>query len=190
VLGVPEILQPLRLILRHDFLNFRFMMSVRSLIYIVLFLTAGILSCKDNSMRKEEVFHAASSETQSIGGVSFELYNDSSYTILHSGGLGFTSYKGSYSIAGDTITLHNFEKQGPFKRNRLIVIRYDEQDSTYWMWKYNNSFGAATWEVYKSGDYHMGAGDVYQLDENNLSLRDEYHFTIALDKLKSGQSQK
>jgi hypothetical protein len=58
------------------------------------------------------------------------------------------------------------------------------------MWKYNSSFGAATWEVSKRRDYHMGDGDVYQLNENDRPLRDEYHFTIALDKLKSGQSQK
>jgi hypothetical protein len=165
-------------------------MSVRLLSFVVLFVAAGILSCRNNSKRKEKIFHAASSETQSIGGLSFELYNDSTYTIIHSGGLGFTSHKGSCTIAGDTITLHNFEKQGPFKRNRLIVLRYAEQDSTYWMWKYNNSFGAATWKVAKGRDYHMGEGDIYQLDENNGPLRDEYHFTIALDKLKPSQSQK
>jgi hypothetical protein len=36
----------------------------------------------------------------------------------------------------------------------------------------------------------MGEGDVYQLDENNKPLREAYHFTILLDKLKLSQSQK
>jgi hypothetical protein len=164
--------------------------------YVILFLTLGIFSCKDKAKREEKVFHAAPMDAQSIGGLSFALYNDSSYTILNSGGIGFSSHKGSYTMAGDTITLHNFVKQGLFKRHRLIVIRYDEQDSTYWMWKYSDLFGKprslgrTLWQDLKAGDYHMGEGDVYQLDENNRPIRDGYYFNIALDKLKTGKSEK
>ena len=151
-----------------------------------------MLSCKEKSKpltEDDKVFHGATPYDGSIDGLNIELYNDNTYTIMHSGGLGANFHKGSYTLSGDTITLHDFKKLGPLERSRLLVFRYEEQDSTYWIWKYSNSIGAATWDIFKAGDYHMGKEDVYQLNEHNIPLRNSYHFAIALDKLRPTQSK-
>jgi hypothetical protein len=141
----------------------------------------------------EKIFHGAP-ESMGIGGLSFGLYKDHRYLIRNSGGLGAFEYSGLYTINGDTIVFNNLSKDVPVESNRLVIFRYEQQDSTYWEWKYSRIYnerksdpklGKWLWEQFKSGDSVLGQGDVYQLDKNNLPIKTAFHFLIRLDSLRN-----
>jgi len=88
--------------------------------------------------------------------------------------------------AKDTLTLLDLTKEIPLKSHRLLVIRYDEQDSTYWKWKYTEVTGISKWQDPRFRDSAMGGtGDVYQLNDKNELMKDELHFIIRLDTVKN-----
>ena len=105
--------------------------------------------------------------------------------ICNSGGIGESCYTGEYLLNGDTITLKNLDKEIPLKSNRLLILRYNKQDSTFWKFKYDNPL--LTWQEWKRRDSIMdNSGDVYELDMNNKIIKDKNnsHFVIRLDSLK------
>jgi hypothetical protein len=157
-------------------------------ISLIILWTVALFSCEKPLKEEDKVFHGGP-ESQGIGGLSFALYKDGRYQIINSGGIGWHEYDGSYTLSGDTITLNNLDKKSSVKHNRLLVYRYDEQDSTYWEWKYSHisksysdkTLGSWSWESFKWKDLIHGQGDVYQLDTKDKPLKAEYHFIIQLD---------
>ncbi len=156
----------------------------------IFFLTAVLCnfsSCTEfqKPFREEDkLFHAAP-QGNGIGSLSFALYNDHRYQIMNSGGIGADYYSGNYVTKNDTIILENLSKESSLKSNRLLIFKYDKQDSSFWDWKYPAKKEISNWRDFKWHDSIMGEGDVYQLDENNKPLKDEYHFIIRLDSLKN-----
>ena len=155
----------------------------------------GISSCTTSPPfnEKDKIFHGAP-ESMGIGGLSFGLYKDHRYLIINSGGIAAFKYSGLYTLKGDTIVFNNLSKDVPIESNRLLILRYDQQDSTYWEWKYSRIYkerisdptlGKWSWEQFKWGDSVLGQGDVYQLDSNNLPINTAYHFLIRLDSLQN-----
>lgn len=144
-------------------------------------------SCSHSDKHREEgkIFHAGPS-SGGIGALYFGLYNDNKYQICNSGGLGQDCYSGNFILNKDTLTLIKLTKEVPLKSNKLILIRYAEQDSSFWKWKYAKSIGVSTWLDFKWRDSAMGgSGDVYQLNERNERMKDELQFVIRLDSLKN-----
>lgn len=134
---------------------------------------------------KGEVFHAGPS-SGGIGGLYFVLNNDHKYQICISGGIGQDCYSGAFSLSRDTLILNKLRQEIPLKSNRLIIVRFAEQDSAFWKWKYEESIGGSTWQDFRSSDLAVGGlGDVYQLNDKNELLRDDLHFTIRLDRLRN-----
>jgi hypothetical protein len=137
---------------------------------------------KKEFKEENKILHAGPS-SGGIGSLSFELYNDSTYRISNSGGIGEDVYTGTYSIKNDVITFNNLDTTSSLKHNRLLIFRYSEQDSLYWKNKYPNSF--SKWQDFKSRDSAMGGyGDIYQIDDNNQITANETHFIIRSDSLK------
>ena len=150
-------------------------------------------SCARPFEEKNKIFHGAPS-SNGISGLSFALYNDHRYQVMSSGCLFAFTKSGTYDLVGDTIILNGIDKHENFKSKRLLIFRYDQQDSTYWEWKYsriyksfkaNRKLGRWLWEDHKSGDAAIGEGDVYQINENGEPIENAYHFIIMLDSLKN-----
>lgn len=134
-------------------------------------------------MEEEKIFHGAPS-IQGVGGLSFGLYRDKRYQIISSGGIGVSYYSGSFTMTGDTIILRDLDKKSGFVSNRLLIVRYKEQDSTFWKWKYPNLKGLWELQNAKYFDSTWASGDVYQLSTDNIPIKDQYYFYIRLDSLK------
>lgn len=152
------------------------------LIYSILFT-----SCSNSDKHREEgkIFHAGPS-ANGIGSLYFALYDDDTYQICNSGGVGQDCYTGNFNLSKDTLTLFELNKEVPVKSNRLIIKRYFEQDSTFWKWKYAKSIGTSTWVDFKWRDSALGGtGNVYQLNDKSELMKDEAHFIIRLDSLKN-----
>lgn len=134
---------------------------------------------------KDKIFHAAPG-TQGIGNLSFALYNDSRYQVMNSGGIGASYYEGKYSVSGDTIILKDLNKESSFKSNRLLIIRYRDQNDSFWRWKHPD-IKDNKWQLQVAKtpqDSGWASGEVYQIDEKNQLMRDADFFYIRLDSLK------
>jgi hypothetical protein len=165
----------------------------------LIYAMIGFSSCNKSFKEGDKIFHGAP-DRSGIGGLSFGLYKDKRYMIMNSGGIAWFEYSGRYDINGDTIVLHNLDKElnkefgkGVFESNRLVIYRYNEQDSTFWEWKYSDLYKSFTadrklgtwlWEDYKRSNEALGEGDVYQVDLNGKPIKSAYHFIIRLDSLK------
>jgi hypothetical protein len=171
------------------------MNSTRSYIFfIIISLIINACSTFSASRREEgKIFHAAPM-SGGIGALSFGLYNDSNYEICNSGGLGQFCYSGEFKLNRDTLTLIDLHKDVPLKSNKFLILRYAEQDSTYWEWKYSRQYtsfsadrklGKWIWQQFKGSDLALGEGDIYQLDNNGIPIKDEYHFIIRFDSLRN-----
>ena len=162
----------------------------------VLIISLIISSCStftDSHREEGKIFHAAPM-SGGIGALYFGLYNNNKYQICNSGGLGQFCYSGEFKLSRDTLTLLALNKEIPLKSNKLLILRYTEQDSTYWEWKYSKQYkdfssdrklGRWIWRDFQGGDLALGEGDVYQLDTNGIRIRSEYHFIIRFDSLKN-----
>lgn len=135
-----------------------------------------ISSCSSSSDKHREegkIFHAAPM-SGGIGSLYFGLYDDQTYQICNSGGLGQNCYSAKFNLQNDTLTLLGLNKDIPLNSNRLLIIKYNEQDSN-------------SWQDLKRQDTANSLGDVYQLDSKNKLLDGKYeeHFVIRLDNLKN-----
>jgi hypothetical protein len=155
----------------------------------------GVSACETSFDEKDQIFHG-SLASHGIGKLSFSLYKDQRYLIINSGGIGSSEYIGSYALYGDTILLYNLNKEVPLESNKLVIYRYEQQDSSYWEWKYSRLYKSFTsdktlgkwdWTQYKSGDKALGEGDVYQIDANGIPIKEPVHFIIRLDSLRNYQ---
>lgn len=169
------------------------MNGIQFLKYCLIVILGGLSSCEPSFNDDDKIFHAAP-ESMGIGGLSFGLYKDHTYLIRNSGGIASFEYSGSYDLNGDTIIFHKLSKQIPLENSRLIIYRYDQQDSTYWEWKYSKIYkelssdktlGTWSWQRFRSGDLALGDGDVYQIDTSGIPNSSAYHFIIRLDSLKN-----
>jgi hypothetical protein len=158
---------------------------------LIVICIMEVSSCQETFKEEDKIFHGAP-ESLGIGGLSFALYRDNRYQVMNSGGIGWFEYSGSYILNGDTITLNKLDKESNLENNRLIIYRYNKQDSAYWKWKYSDklgntdkTLGSWSWQSFKDQDKILGEGDVYQLDENNKPLKNKYHFFIRLDSLNN-----
>jgi len=157
---------------------------------LTLFLLAAsmmLISCLNSDIHREDskIFHAGPS-SGGIGSMYFSLYKDGTYHFCNSGGIGEICYSGKFNLNKDTILLNELNKDIRIASNRLIIKRYAEQDSTYWIWKYENSSRALKWVDFRRQDSLINTiGDVYLLDKENEPRKDETHFTIRLDSLKT-----
>lgn len=150
----------------------------------MIFFIPLFFSCNSNPNFEEQdkIFHA-SGASGGIGGIYFALYKNHQYQICESGGLGETCCSGNYILAGDTIKLFNLSNKCYIKNTRLLICRYNQQDSSYWQWKYPKHL--KDWADMKKHDLNLdNSGDVYQIDNNNkLVLDPTYYFVIRLDSL-------
>ena len=154
-------------------------------IFFFVSLVYNILSCAESEKpfkEEDKLFHAAP-QGNGIGSLSFALYKYNRYQIMNSGGIGADYFSGYYKVKGDTILLENLSKEISLKSPRLLIFKYNKQDSSFWNWKYSEHIAITNWQTFKSNDFAMGEGNVYQLDENNKAMKDEYHFIIVLDSL-------
>jgi hypothetical protein len=158
------------------------------LYFFIITLTITLSSCSTSEHREQgKIFHAGPS-SGGIGSLYFALYDDKTYQICNSGGVGQDCYSGKFSLIGDTLTLIDLDNAIPLKSEKLLILRYAEQDSTYWKWKYEKSIGIWTWEHLQWRDLAIGGiGDVYQLNDKNELMKDECYFIIRLDSLKNHQ---
>jgi hypothetical protein len=168
-------------------------MKIHISILTLILIISSCSSSSDTHREHGKIFHAGPMS----GGISalyFGLYDDNTYQICNSGGLGQDCYSDKFNLHKDTLTLLDLNKDIPLKSNRLIIRRYSTQDSTYWEWKYSRQYkeytsdktlGKWVWQEYKRSDMALGQGDVYQLDTNNIVLKSEYHFIIQFDSLKN-----
>ena len=130
------------------------------------------------------IFHAGPSDG-GIASLYFVLYSNNKYKICASGGIGETCETGSFILNNDTITFQNFNSKIPIKYPRLIIFRYNNQDSSYWKWKCSEN-KVATWQDFKWMDSAFGGtGDVYQINKDGIVAKEEDHFVIRYDKLIS-----
>jgi hypothetical protein len=156
-------------------------------LYISILIIALMLSsCFSSDTHREEgkIFHAGPM-SGGIGALYFGLYNDNTYQICNSGGIGQTCYSGKFKLDKDTLILLDLNKNVPLKSDKLLIVRYNDQDSNYWKWKYSRV--PNSWQHLKRQDSINGLGDVYQLDKNNKLMNDQHdeHFIIRLDNLKN-----
>ena len=143
-----------------------------SLIFILLVLY-GISSCRESKKpfrEQDKIFHAAP-QSNGIGSLAFALYNDNRYQIMNSGGIRADFYSGTYTIKGDTIVLNNLPKESSLKSNRLKIFRYNQQDSSFWIWKHVKSLGYWNWKAFEEQDKQLVYGNVYQHNNNNRTMK-------------------
>ncbi|GAB2812213.1 hypothetical protein GCM10027043_09660 [Ferruginibacter profundus] len=134
---------------------------------------------------KEEnkILHAGPS-SGGIGSLSFGLYNDSTYSISNSGGIGENVCTGTYSLNDNVIIFNNLDASSALKYNRLLILRNSGQDSLYWKNIYPPN-SLLKWKQYRWQDSVKGSkGEIYQLNKYNQIATDEAHFIIRLDSLK------
>jgi hypothetical protein len=165
------------------------MKSPIKLYLLILSFTISFGSCSHSDKSREDgkIFHAAPS-TGGIGSLYFALFNDKTYQICNSGGIGQLSYSGNFILKKDTLTLIALDKEIPVNSNRFLIKRYADQDSSFWNWKYSKAMASFTWQYLKLRDTVTGnTGDVYQLNDNNELMKDATHFVIRLDSLKKYQ---
>ncbi|MGC4104062.1 hypothetical protein [Ferruginibacter sp.] len=157
-------------------------------LYLIILASITLLSScfySDESREQGKIFHAGPS-TGGIGAMYFALFNDHTYQLCNSGGIGQDCYTGNFELHRDTLTLTNLDKKIPLHSGRFIIKRYAEQDSSYWNWKYAKNIGISTWQDFRSEDLIMeGIGDVYQLNDSNQLMKDDIYFIIRLDSLKN-----
>lgn len=156
----------------------------------ILTLALVISSCSSSDTHREsgKIFHAGP-PTAGIGALYFGLYKDGTYQICKSGGLGQDCYSGNFKVSNDTLTLVDLNKDVPLLSNRLLVLRYNNLDSSYWIWKYKGN--PNSWQRLQWQDTSLSLGDVYQLDSNNdlMNGKTDYYFLIRLDHLLSYQKK-
>ncbi|MBL0155176.1 MAG: hypothetical protein IPP93_17535 [Chitinophagaceae bacterium] len=162
-------------------------MATSNISIVIFFLLSTILlSCNSGHeyTEQDKIFHATGA-SGGIGGIYFALYKNHKYQVCETGGLSEKCYDGDYTIAGDTIILNNLSKDSYIKNNRLLICRYNQQDSAYWQWKYPAHVN--DWSYMRESDLSFGnIGDVHQIDINNTLLLDTtYYFVIRLDSLKN-----
>jgi len=171
------------------------MASINLYIYcLAIVLLIGSCTSSPGSHRENaKIFHAAPM-SGGIGALYFGLYNDNTYQICNSSGLGQDCYSGKFKLDKDTLTLLDLNRDVPLRSNKLIIVRYNKQDSTYWEWKYSRQYesfssdrtlGKWKWQEFKNADMVLGEGNVYQLAPNGIPIKDEYYFIIQLDSLKN-----
>jgi hypothetical protein len=156
---------------------------------LTIFISILLISCQTKQkpfVDKDIVFHGAPQDN-GIGSLSFALYRDGRYQIINSGGIGADHYSGNFKISGDTIILENLNKETRLASNRLLIYRYDEQDSSFWLWKHSKSIGVWKWRDFKEQDSMMEKGNVFQLDEDNKPTKDKSYFRITIDSLKNSR---
>jgi hypothetical protein len=152
---------------------------------LAFILTLSSCSHSDTHREEGKIFHAGPM-SGGVGALYFALYDDNTYEICNSGGIGQECYSGNFKLDKDTLTLPDLNKKIPLKSNKLVLIRYAEQDSSFWNWKYSKSIGVSTWRDFQLRDSAVGGkGDVYQLDDSNKLMKDESYFIIRLDSLKN-----
>jgi len=155
--------------------------------FFYLALGMSFISCDHSDKHREEdkIFHAAPSKG-GIGSLYFALYKDNTYEICNSGGVGQNCYSGAFILKRDTIIFYKLNKEIQLSSNRMIIKRYAEQDSTFWIWKYKISSNVSKWLEFKELDIAMGGiGDVYVLNTENEPLKEGTHFTIRMDSIKT-----
>jgi hypothetical protein len=132
-------------------------------LFLLVLLLVFINSClpSDDDHREDgKVFHASIPGSGAIGGLYFGLYNDHTYQICSTGGIGQDCYEGQFTLNQDTLVLMNLSKYIYLKSNRMLISRYPSEQ--------NGSFGEVT-----------------QLDSLNHKIlgTNEIHFLIRMDSL-------
>ena len=149
-------------------------------VFLILFIF--IYSCSNSHNHwYEERFFAVYSEGEERG-LYFTLYNDNSYKICNDDGKVAECDTGKFKLNHDTLTLFNLSRRFPLKSNKLLIILYNEQDSTFWKWKYSKFLGVGTWQDFKWLDSVRGKGDVYQLNDSNQLIQNDFHFIIDTER--------
>jgi hypothetical protein len=154
---------------------------------LIIFISLFVLACKAKQKPLDDkniVFHGAP-QNNGIGSLSLALYKDGRYQIINSGGIGAYNYSGNFKVSGDTIILENLDKESSLASNRLLIYRYDEQDSSFWLWKHSKSIGVWEWRDFKEQDSMKEKGNVFQLDKDNKPTKDKPYFRITIDSLKN-----
>lgn len=146
-----------------------FYQSVFNIILSVLFLSLTACDRQDNLKEEDKIFHAGPSNG-GLSSIFFGLYKTDKYKFCEGNFLNSGCYSGSFTLNGDTITLHDLRKSSQVKFNRFVICRYNEKDSSYWKWKYPAH--SNRWKDVKWSDEAKGAtGEVHQLDDlNNIVL--------------------
>jgi hypothetical protein len=98
-------------------------------------------SCKQKEKEfteKDKILHAAPANG-GISSLSFGLYKDGRYKISNAGGIGEYIFTGNYLINNDTIIFNDLDTESSLNYNRLLILRYNKQDSSFWKSKYLNN---------------------------------------------------
>jgi hypothetical protein len=164
-----------------------FMTTLKTFLFI---LTATFIwtSCKTQIKVKEEdkIFHAGPVNS-GFGGIFFALFKDNKYEFCDGNFMDAGCYTGLYNLSGDTIILIDLRKHNGIPTNKLIIRRYSEMDSTYWIWKYPEN--KTNWQSMRNNDSSIGStGDIFPLDKmNKIKYDRNNYFLIRLDSLQNNR---
>ena len=141
---------------------------------------------KTSSAKEEEaIFHAGPTPAESgFGTKFFTLHSDGQYQFCEGDFIHPGCYTGDFILSGDTITLLGLRKHSAIPVNKFLIIRYAQQDSSYWKWKYAEQKGG--WKSQYHSDTIIATGDVWPLEQNGKLVSDrKNHFIIRLDSLNN-----
>jgi hypothetical protein len=154
---------------------------------LIVLIPVFLVSCetRPRPFDDTDIIFNGSPDNNGMGGLSFALFKDRRYRIMNSGETAAHYYSGTFKVSGDTIILENLNKESGLISNRLLIFRYADQDSSFWMWKHEKKIGFWKWRYFKLQDSKMGKGNVFQLDENGNPTKEESYFRITIDDLKN-----
>ncbi len=117
----------------------------------------------DNNREDGKIFHAYMPGGGAVGGLYFALFNDHTYDICGTGGLGQFCYRGNYVLKNDTLTMIALSKDiASLKSNKFLISHYSLPNGR--------------------GDL----GEVIQLDPktNQPIGKNDIYFIVTIDSLK------
>jgi hypothetical protein len=156
----------------------------------LLIMSAGFMltNCKTQIKVKEEdkVFHAGPVYS-GFGGIFFGLYKGNRYEFCDGDFMDAGCYTGLYNLSGDTIILLDLRKHNGIPTNKFLIRRYNDLDSSYWIWKYQEH--KTDWQSMRHIDSSIGStGYIFPLDERDKIKYDRNnYFVIRLDRLQNNR---
>ena len=103
-----------------------------------------------------------------VGGLYFGLYNDNTYQICATGGLGETCHEGNYLLKEDTLVLLNLEESYTLQSHRFLIEHFEVKN--------------------REGN----SGEVFQLDKMNKKMtgKSDIRFVVRMDQLELNNTSK
>ena len=136
-------------------------------LFLISFFFNSCIPPSDSNRENGKIFHAYVPSGGAVGGLYFALFNDHTYEICGTGGLGQNCYSGNYILRNDTLTMIDLNKDIGLRSNKFLISHYSTPNGR--------------------GDL----GVVFQLNPNtNQTLeKNETYFVVTIDSLKNSRQQ-